>query len=289
MLRIFKKSVTLSINKTAQLLQMMPEIEYAGGCLRHDPYLRKSSSGFFVCQASVTKKFTGETVMYQYFIQQIINKYNQSVIGYELLLKQYTDQGWRPPHHFNDVPADVVAGRLVKAAKSLSLKVNSLSVNLNRTQVLNQQVVDALIEAQTLLRPTRIQVELTEEECNLNDINDDVISVLKQFIDLGIEVSIDDVDCGCNTEHQVKQLIPFANEIKFALQNFDQSVFQPVVQERLLFWRDFAYSHKVRFVLEGIENEEIDRLIDSFEVDIRQGYYYEKPHPITTDAGYLSA
>ncbi|GEN94234.1 hypothetical protein IV87_GL000182 [Pediococcus ethanolidurans] len=52
----------------------------------------------------------------------------------------------------------------------------------------------------------------------------------------------------------------------------------------MIFWRDFAKAHKIRFILEGIENEKIDQFIDLFNIDIRQGYYYEKPHPIQLDA-----
>lgn len=107
---------------------------------------------------------------------------------------------------------------------------------------------------------------------------------MKKFVASGIEVSLDDVDSGSNTEQQVQALIPLASEIKFALQNFDKSVYHPDMQQRVIFWRDFAKEHKVRFVLEGIEDKQIDKFIDTFNVDVRQGYFYEKPHLVATDA-----
>ncbi len=253
--------------------------------MEHDPSLRKSSDGFFLSYlrpSFVTE--IGEIAMYKYFVQPIINKFNQSVIGYELLLKKLTEQGWRPPHSFADVPAEIVAGKLVEAASELSLKVSSLSVNLNRAQILNDQVVDALIKAQKIIRPTRIQVELTEDSTDQTILTKDISEVLKKFVASGIEVSLDDVDSGSNTEQQVQALIPLASEIKFALQNFDKSVYHPDMQQRVIFWRDFAKEHKVRFVLEGIEDKQIDKFIDTFNVDVRQGYFYEKPHLVATDA-----
>lgn len=222
--------------------------------------------------------------MYQYFIQQIINKYNKSVVGYELLLRKKTDADWRPVHDFLTVPSNVVAYEIVKVSEQLYSKVPFLSVNLNRTQLMNPQTVEAILKIQTILRPVQIQIELTEDESTINFSEDDIIKQLKKFIKEGMSISIDDVDCGCNTEDHVRALIPYTNEIKFALQNFGESVYLPEIQKRVIFWRDFAKTHKIRFILEGIENEKIDQFIDLFNIDIRQGYYYEKPHPIQLDA-----
>lgn len=42
--------------------------------------------------------------MYQYFIQQIINKYNKSVVGYELLLRKQVGSNWGPVTNFTSLP-----------------------------------------------------------------------------------------------------------------------------------------------------------------------------------------
>lgn len=218
--------------------------------------------------------------MYQYFIQQIINKYNKSVVGYELLLRKQVGSNWGPVTNFTSLPPEIVADEIIKIAEQLYSKVPFLSVNLNRTQLMNQKIVDALIGIQKLLRPVQIQIELTEDETKNHFKECDIINQLKQFIEEGMTISIDDVDCGVNTEDQVRALIPYTNEIKFALQNFGQSVYFPEIQQRIIYWRGFAKKHKVRFILEGIENEKIDAFIDLFGIDIRQEYFYEKPHPI---------
>ncbi len=224
--------------------------------------------------------------MYQYYIQQIVNKYNNSVIGYELLLRQRVENGWGPVTNFADVPAEIIAKKIVTIAHQLYTKVPFLSVNVNRTQLMNQEVVKALIKIQKSLRPVQIQVELTEDDPETTISEKHVMAQLQYFKAHGMTVSIDDVDCGCNTQDQVNLLLPFVNEIKFALQNFGQSVYLPEIKQRMLFWRDFAKQHQIRFILEGIENEAIDHFIDHFDIDIRQGYFYEKPHAIAARPGW---
>ncbi len=241
------------------------------------PVLEKAKLRVFLIKITVFKEgFT----LYQYFIQPIINKYNQSVISYELLLRQQDKTFWGPVDNFSTVPAHVIVDELIEVAKQLAQKVPFISVNLNRAQLLNPDIIESLIQAQKRLRPVQIQIELTEDVVDIDFSDNDIIAVLQQFINEEMSISIDDVDCGCNTEAFVKKLIPFTHEIKFALQNFGQSVFLPEIQQRMLYWRNFAKLHKVRFILEGIENEKIDEFIDRFNIDIRQGYFYEKPHPL---------
>ena len=48
---------------------------------------------------------------------------NNTLIGYELLMRKKTDQGWRPPANFSDVPSHVMADVLIDTTKLLSLKI----------------------------------------------------------------------------------------------------------------------------------------------------------------------
>jgi hypothetical protein len=48
--------------------------------------------------------------------------------------------------------------------------------------------------------------------------------------------SIDDVDTGQNTWDNIQPLIPYATEIKYALQNRHEHLDDPVVRERLMLW-----------------------------------------------------
>lgn len=216
--------------------------------------------------------------MYRYFIQPQLNKFNNTLIGYELLMKKKTADGWRPPFNFSEVPSHEMAEVLVATTKQLSLKIGSVSVNLNRQQLMDDEVREAIIQSQNLLRPLKLVVELTEEPGGEKWTNDQLIPLIKQFVDYGMEFSLDDVGTGENKLDQIKELVPYASEMKFAIQNFKAKLRDPNIEDKVIFWRDFTNKHNLRFILEGIEDETDDKLADKLDIDIRQGYYYGKPH-----------
>lgn len=216
--------------------------------------------------------------MYRYFIQPQVNTVNNNLIGYELLMKTHTAQGWRPPASFSAIPAHTVADVLVATTSKLALKVPSVSVNLNRTQLLDPEVNTALIKAQNFLRPVRLVVELTEEASDHDIRFAQLEPQVKRYLARGMELSLDDVDSGDNDFRHVQELLPYASEIKFALQNFAGGLDDPRLHERVAFWRDIAHQRNLRFVLEGIEDTHDDAVATALQIDLRQGYFYGKPH-----------
>lgn len=66
--------------------------------------------------------------------------------------------------------------------------------------------------------------------------------------------------------------------MKFALQNFTTGLADPDLVKQLVYWRDIAAAHRLRFIVEGTETAEDDALLDTLHIDFRQGYYYGKPH-----------
>ncbi|WP_125714715.1 EAL domain-containing protein [Companilactobacillus kedongensis] len=216
--------------------------------------------------------------MYRYFIQPQLNKYNNTLIGYELLMKRDTPEGWRPPVHFSDIPSHTLAEVLIETTKLLSLKIGSVSVNLNRTQLMDPEVRKAIILSQSQLRPLKLVVELTEEPGNEQWTNEQMIPLIKQFKDYGMDFSLDDVGTGENKLERINSLVPLADEMKFAIQNFAEKFRDPDIENKVIFWRDFTNEHNLRFILEGIEDKNDDRLADSLEIDLRQGYFYGRPH-----------
>lgn len=215
--------------------------------------------------------------MYRYFIQPQLDKVNNSLIGYELLMKEKKPEGWRPPANFSDVPSHLMAQVLVETTKLLSLKIGSVSVNINRNQLMDEEVRDAIIEAQRIPRPLRLVVELTEDTPNQNWSNEEYISLIKEFIDYGMDFSLDDCGTGTNQMDQIKDMIPLAAEIKFAIQNFGEKLRDPDIESKVIYWRDICKKQNIRFILEGIEDDKDDALADKLGIDLRQGYYYGKP------------
>ncbi|WP_412989326.1 EAL domain-containing protein [Pediococcus siamensis] len=216
--------------------------------------------------------------MYRYFIQPQLSKVNNSLIGYELLIRRFTADGWRPPKYFSDIPATVVADMLTATTKKLILKIGSVSVNLNRTQMMNPAINAALIQSQDQLRPLKLNIELTEEPEDENITNADLEPMLEKFIQRGMQICLDDVGTGDNQYAEIKSLLPYVSELKFALQNFKVPFKDPEIQKRVIYWRDIAQKENLRFILEGIEDKADDQLADRLDIDLRQGYYYGKPY-----------
>ncbi len=215
--------------------------------------------------------------MYRYFIQPQFNKFTNSVFGYEMLIRKWQDGRWQLPKDFASIPIEIQTELLKQAAIELSLKVESVSFNLNRTQFVNAHINEALIAAQQQIYPIILTVEVTEEP------NDHVtIDQLRQQIEIydqhGIEISLDDVATGVNTLDHIKPLLTEVTEIKLAMQNFREEKRDAEIEDQLRIWTQVTDQYQLRLILEGVENDAEDQLADRFDIAIRQGYYYGKPH-----------
>lgn len=216
--------------------------------------------------------------MYRYFIQPQLNKFTQSLFGYEFLIRKFDDQHWILPEDFNAILVDVQAVLLQQTAGKLALKISSVSFNLNRTQFMDPEMAAALAKVQLALYPVRLIVEVTEEATDSQVSQQQVVTQLRYYDQHGIQISIDDVGSGHNTFANVEAFLPFAHELKFAMQNFRREGRADEIPDQLVRWRKIADQYHLRFVVEGIENDEDDQLLDQLEIPYRQGYYYGKPH-----------
>ncbi|BDZ30104.1 EAL domain-containing protein [Lactiplantibacillus sp. WILCCON 0030] len=218
--------------------------------------------------------------MYRYFIQPQLDKFNNSLIGYEMLIRyrETENDRWTLPENFEAIPIDVQIDLLKATASELSLKIGSVSINFNRKQFLNPEITAAVIAAQMKLFPTKVIVEVTEEP---GEDNYSLTAMQKQ-IELikshGLQFSLDDVGTGINVYDHIKPLLGYAEEIKFAMQNFRNEERADEIPTQLKFWRQVAREHDMRLILEGVENDAEDQLADDLEIPLRQGYYYGKPH-----------
>ena len=124
----------------------------------------------------------------------------------------------------------------------------------------------------------RLVVELTEEPEEAPIAWAQLEPMIQRFVERGIEISLDDVATGENKLSHIRPLLPYASEMKFALQNDAKLTLSDArMQQRVRFWRDLAAEYHMRFILEGIESAADDRLVDALGIDLRQGYFYGKP------------
>jgi len=215
--------------------------------------------------------------IYRYFVQPQLDIRTHSLFGYELLIKQLTPEGWRLPESFTAIDSKTLARLLVSTTKILGLKVQYCSVNVSREQLMDTEVAKAIIQSQTQLYPAKLVVELTEEKGPGSYPDTRLIPYLRKFIEHGMQVSLDDVGTGINDFRSIQEILPLASEIKFALQNFRTGIKDPNIQKKLHFWHAISSEYGLRLILEGIEDAEDDKLSSSFNINLRQGYYYGKP------------
>lgn len=215
--------------------------------------------------------------IYRYFVQPQLNLLNNTVYGYELLIKQLTPDGWRLPESFAAISSKTTSDLLIATTKILALKVRYCAVNISREQLMDTTVAKAIIQSQVQLYPAKLVVELTEERGPKQYPDTQLIPHLRGFIEHGMQLSLDDVGTGINDFKSIQEILPLASELKFALQNFRSDMKDPKIQQKLHFWRAISSEYGLRLILEGIEDEDDDRLSSHFDINLRQGSYYGKP------------
>ncbi|KRK97411.1 C-di-GMP-specific phosphodiesterase [Secundilactobacillus odoratitofui DSM 19909 = JCM 15043] len=216
--------------------------------------------------------------MYRYFIQPQLNKFTNSLVGYEMLIRKYDDQHWKLPQNFAAISVDEQVNLLKQTANRLGLKVGSISFNLNRSQFIDDHMAEALIQAQHELYPVKLIIEVTEEESDQLVPEEALVAQAKQYAEKGVQISLDDVGSGFNTYNNIKPLLPYADEIKFAMQNFRRETREGEIVDQLQFWKEVASRYRIRMVVEGTETAEEDELLNKLDISYRQGYFYGKPH-----------
>ncbi|MFC6207487.1 EAL domain-containing protein [Levilactobacillus tongjiangensis] len=216
--------------------------------------------------------------MYRYFLQPQLNVLNNSLIGYEMLIRQRVADRWVLPREFDTIPIDVQADLIRQTAEKLRLKVASVSYNVNQTQFVNPTIAKTIVAAQRAIYPVTLVLEVTEELTDATITDEQVIDQVHYFDEQGIQLSLDDIGTGINTYEHIEPILSYASEIKFAMQNFREAGREDEIPEALKFWKKISQQYRLRLILEGVENAEESQLADQLEIPLRQGWYYGKPH-----------
>lgn len=221
--------------------------------------------------------------MYRYFLQPQLDASNNSLIGYELLIRQQVAGKWVLPHDFASIPIDVQADLIRRTAQKIILKVGSVSFNTNQSQFIDPTIAQAILSAQKQIYPMNLVLEVTEEVTDQHVTNQQIIDQVHYFDEHGIQLSLDDIGTGINTYDHIKPILPYASEIKFAMQNFRQEGRAAEIPDALAFWKRIADQHRLRLILEGVENQAEHDMANDLGIDYRQGWFYGKPHLLKLD------
>lgn len=212
---------------------------------------------------------------YTFFVQPQINMRNDSLFGYECLLRKNNNGIWQLPQDFAEVSVEdqtKIFRQIAGLFRKQSFDNLMLSFNLNREQASDPKVLDEMVLLKQYIHPFSLTVELTEA-MPLNQVK-----IFSNFLhQYDIELAIDDVGTESNTFQNVQSALPYVDKIKFAMQNLRMTGNSQLIPKYLAFWTDQAKKYQLDIILEGIEDSADQRLAERFDINLLQGYFYGKP------------
>ncbi|KAE9558953.1 EAL domain-containing protein [Companilactobacillus bobalius] len=213
---------------------------------------------------------------YSFFVQPQINKDDDSIFGYEVLLRKEDNGSWHLPEDFTELSIERQTKLLEETVKSLEKNTGKddrmISFNLNHDQTNDPTTIDEIISLKKRIAPVSLTIELTEA------VPLDKVKKLSSLLHQNsISLVIDDVGTGSNTYENVKQALPYVDRIKFAMQNFRMSGHAELIPKYLDFWVKQAEKYCLDMVIEGVEDYKDQILAKKYGIDIQQGYLYGKP------------
>jgi len=212
---------------------------------------------------------------YRFFVQPQIDQSDQHVVGYEALLRQQQlDKTWVLPRSFTAISVTEQIKLLESTAASLNVAATNqtLAFNLNNQQFRDPLTLGAILVFRKQLAKVALSIELTEAP-RLDEVVQ-FSTVLHQY---GIKLVIDDVGTGSNTFENVQYLLPFVDEIKFAMQNLRAAHEEDQIPAKLAFWTRIARTYRLNLILEGVEDAHDQALAKEYGITLHQGYLYGKP------------
>ena len=167
--------------------------------------------------------------------------------------------------------------RFMKSGQAQRLGVRYVEVNLSVLQCVQEQLSERLMEImkEYEIPPEQINFEITETAGLAN--YDMLLRNMNSLISQGVTFSMDDYGTGFSTANYLISL-------PMDIVKIDKSILWPAMENKEAF---VILRHTVkmlkslnkRIVVEGVETEEMAKLLIDMGCDYLQGYYYQKPVP----------
>ncbi len=230
--------------------------------------------------------------------QPQINLLNKQVDGSEALLRwRHEERGFIAPDTFIQLAEDTgIINELTlwvidKACQQLEELIrrgynhHNVSVNISGKDIAE---INFLTNTREILSRYDIPLNCLTFELTESVMVNDFIHLsqtMKELSELGIQVAIDDYGTGYSSLLYISQL-PF-NEIKIDksfVMNLAQSERNLTIVRTTI---EMAKNLELKIVAEGIENKEVEAILEEHECRIVQGYYYQKPLPFEQYLSWL--
>ena len=171
------------------------------------------------------------------------------------------------------------ACRQAKAWQNEGLPPMVMAVNLSATQFRRFDLLNTVIEALVLSELDAHYLELELTESILLQDTESMLNVVQRLKALGLKLSVDDFGTGYSSLAYLKR---FAVDKLKIDQSFirdlltdpdDAAIVRAIIQ--------MAHGLKLRTIAEGVESEELCKLLALFQCDEIQGYWLAPPMPST--------
>lgn len=164
-------------------------------------------------------------------------------------------------------------------AKSLVVAVNISAIQFKRGNLI--KIIKNALEISGL-EPKYLELELTESI--LISDTENVLKLVKEIKELGVQLSIDDFGTGYSSLAYLKRFA--VDKLKI-----DQSFVRDILKDKddatiVKTIINMAKSFNLKSIAEGVENQEVLNLVKEFGCDEVQGYHFAKPMNIDEFSQY---
>ena len=238
-----------------------------------------------VLREAIANDFRGFALVYQ----PLVRGRDQKIFGAETLMRFYLPDGTMvSPMEFipileEDGTIRKVGEWLLKTALAQAAIWRRkdpdfvISVNVSYIQMLQggfNQMVKRILE-ESKIPPKALILELTES-CKVvdpNGLQDD----FEYFKNLGIKMALDDFGTEYSSIALLRKLKPQLIKIDHT---FVRSIQDDEMDQAILeYIMNLSKQTKIQVCVEGVENAEILAVVQSYQPELLQGYYYSKPCP----------
>jgi diguanylate cyclase (GGDEF)-like protein len=222
--------------------------------------------------------------------QPQVNLNTKNIVGAEALIRwQHPKLGLLPPAEFIPMAEDTglilsigewvlreASGQLALWHKA-GLDNFHVAVNVSPHQFQQKSFLEtvALILDETAIDPSCLELEITESSIMHNA--DQVVTLLSDLKQLGLNVAIDDFGIGYSSLAYLKRL-PI-DRLKIDRTFVSDATTDPDDAALVMTIITLAHNLRLKVMAEGVENEEQLKLLHLLRCDEAQGYLFGKPSP----------
>lgn len=265
------------------------------GLVFYNPALGKKHMDQVVLQSELRQAIENDELVLYY--QPKVSMSSGKIVGAEALVRwQHPTKGLLFPDSFIDLAEQSglikyltlwVLKRAIRQCEewldsgyTISISVNISALNLQDPDFPGQ-VADIIDSAR--LPTTQLELELTETAVMQNPIR--AIETIASLAGMGITFSIDDFGTGYSSMTYLKRLtlttlkIDKSFVLDLAKDNNDAVIVRSTI--------DLGHNLGLKVVAEGVESDEVWRILAALGCDTAQGYYMSKPIPNEKFAEWL--